>query len=96
MGTYIHKYATDAAFKTDYFGSNYSEPWVSLTTENEEVNFNNPFEKLEYYALASDEHVNLGILNPEGLYFNHGQNGPTYGMFGVYFHNSINSSQISD
>lgn len=37
---WLHNYDTDAHFSEDYNGSAYTEPWVSYTQENGEVNYN--------------------------------------------------------
>lgn len=37
---YLHSYDTDAHFSEDYNGSAYTEPWVSYTQENGDVNYN--------------------------------------------------------
>ena len=37
---YLHKFETDSAFEAEYNGEDYKEPWVSLTSENGEVNYN--------------------------------------------------------
>ena len=36
----MHLFETDASFKESYNGGEYNEPWVSLTKENDEVNYN--------------------------------------------------------
>ena len=37
---YIHLYQTVEEFDTDYWGEKYLEPWVSLTVEDEKVDYN--------------------------------------------------------
>lgn len=37
---YLHKYETVTAFTQDYNGTGYTEPWVSLTVENDAVSYN--------------------------------------------------------
>lgn len=37
---FIHNYDDLTAFNEDYNGSGYTEPWVSLTHENNKVNYN--------------------------------------------------------
>ena len=37
---FLHYYESDSDFQTDYNGEAYVEPWVSLTKENEDVNYN--------------------------------------------------------
>ena len=32
---FLHKYQTVTAFTQDYNGTGYTEPWVSLTVEND-------------------------------------------------------------
>lgn len=40
MARFLHKYQTLSDFNTDYNGSAYQEPWVSYTTQNEQVDYN--------------------------------------------------------
>ena len=40
MGKYLHRFETDAEFGPAYNGDFYHEPWVSLTVENGDVNYN--------------------------------------------------------
>lgn len=37
---YVHYYETDSEFRQVYNGNEYEEPWVSLTEQNGEVNYN--------------------------------------------------------
>ena len=37
---YLYRFETDADFKSAYKGEDYSEPWVSCTDENHQVNYN--------------------------------------------------------
>ena len=40
MGIYIHYFDSASTFDEEYWGSGYTEPWVSYIDENEEVNYN--------------------------------------------------------
>ena len=40
MGRYLHLYETASNFEADYNGTAYTEPWVSLTEQNGDVNYN--------------------------------------------------------
>ncbi len=40
MARFLHRYQTLSDFNTDYNGSAYQEPWVSYTTQNEQVDYN--------------------------------------------------------
>ena len=42
MESYIHLYKTNSDFTKAYNGTDYKEPWLSLTEENMEVNYNKP------------------------------------------------------
>ena len=42
MESYIHLYETNDKFTEAYNGPDYKEPWLSLTEENMEVNYNKP------------------------------------------------------
>ena len=42
MESYIHLYETNSEFTEAYNSPNYKEPWLSLTEENMEVNYNKP------------------------------------------------------
>ena len=42
MESYIHLYETNDDFTAAYNSPNYKEPWLSLTEENMEVNYNKP------------------------------------------------------
>ena len=42
MESYIHLYKTNDKFTEAYNGPDYKEPWLSLTEENMEVNYNKP------------------------------------------------------
>ena len=42
MESYIHLYTTNSDFTAAYNGPDYKEPWLSLTEENMEVNYNKP------------------------------------------------------
>ena len=42
MESYIHLYETNSEFTAAYNSPNYKEPWLSLTEENMEVNYNKP------------------------------------------------------
>ena len=42
MESYIHLYETNSEFTAAYNGPDYKEPWLSLTEENMEVNYNKP------------------------------------------------------
>ena len=42
MESYIHLYETNSKFTEAYNGPDYKEPWLSLTEENMEVNYNKP------------------------------------------------------
>ena len=42
MESYIHLYKTNSDFTASYNGPDYKEPWLSLTEENMEVNYNKP------------------------------------------------------
>ena len=42
MESYIHLYKTNDKFTEAYNGPDYVEPWLSLTEENMEVNYNKP------------------------------------------------------
>ena len=42
MESYIHLYKTNEEFTEAYNGSEYVEPWLSLTEENMKVNYNKP------------------------------------------------------
>lgn len=37
---YLYRFETDAEFQSAYKGEDYSEPWVSCTDENHQVNYN--------------------------------------------------------
>ena len=56
---YLHNYDTDAHFSEDYNGSAYTEPWVSLTQENGEVNYNKD-ENWISISYADSEHAGSG------------------------------------
>lgn len=96
MSNYIHLFSTTAARDAVYNGSGYTEPWVSLVTATDEVDYNHRYEKLPYYSLAANEHVNFGILNPEGEYYTTTSDGPIYGKFGVFFHDSVDGPNVQD
>lgn len=36
---FLHLFDDDASFEESYNGEEYKEPWVSLTEENDEVNY---------------------------------------------------------
>lgn len=40
MGKFLHKFETSAEFNSEYIGSGYTEPWVSLTQDNYAINYN--------------------------------------------------------
>lgn len=40
MKSYIHLYRTNSEFTEVYNGPDYDEPWLSLTEENMDVNYN--------------------------------------------------------
>ena len=40
MAKYVHLFETQADFTAAYNGSEYQEPWVSYTIQNEEVDYN--------------------------------------------------------
>ena len=42
MKSYIHLYKTNSDFTKAYNGPDYKEPWLSLTEQNMEVNYNKP------------------------------------------------------
>ena len=42
MESYIHLYKTNSEFTASYNGPDYKEPWLSLTEQNMEVNYNKP------------------------------------------------------
>ena len=42
MESYIHLYETNSKFTEAYNGPDYKEPWLSLTEENNAVNYNKP------------------------------------------------------
>ncbi len=42
MESYIHLYETNDEFTAAYNGPDYVEPWLSLTEENNAVNYNKP------------------------------------------------------
>ena len=42
MESYIQHYKTNSEFTEDYNGPDYVEPWLSLTEQNMEVNYNKP------------------------------------------------------
>ena len=42
MESYIHLYERNSEFTKAYNSPNYKEPWLSLTEENMEVNYNKP------------------------------------------------------
>ena len=42
MESYIHLYKTNDEFTASYNGPDYKEPWLSLTEQNMEVNYNKP------------------------------------------------------
>ena len=42
MESYIHLYKTNSEFTKAYNGPDYKEPWLSLTEQNMEVNYNKP------------------------------------------------------
>jgi hypothetical protein len=42
MGNYLRLFDTVSAFTEAYEGPSYGEPWVSLTQENRDVNYNKP------------------------------------------------------
>ena len=42
MESYIHLYETNDEFTAAYNSPNYKEPWLSLTEENMEINYNKP------------------------------------------------------
>ena len=43
---YLHNFETDAQFRAEYDGTGYTEPWVSLTQANGDVNYNKSAEPL--------------------------------------------------
>ena len=55
MGRYIHKFSTAAEFRAAYEGTAYTEPWVSLTEETSEVNYN------KYDPSNGHAYVDLGL-----------------------------------
>ena len=66
---YLHKYQTLSAFTEDYNGSGYTEPWISYTVENTEVNYNKHWLRIPQYRseqTVTDEgwtDEELNILN---------------------------------
>ena len=53
---YLHYFDDDASFKGQYNGNGYKEPWVSLTEENDEVNYNKKkYEPLTFNILSDGE-----------------------------------------
>ena len=42
MKSYIHLYKTNSEFTKAYNGSEYIEPWLSLTEENMSISYNKP------------------------------------------------------
>jgi len=50
---FLHFFETDASFEESYNGEEYKEPWVSLTKENDEVNYDKKkYEPLTFNILS--------------------------------------------
>ena len=53
MGRYLHLYETASNFEADYNGTAYTEPWVSLTEQNGDVNYNKKVAVTEFTVSLS-------------------------------------------
>lgn len=74
MKKFLHLYNSAVTFEADYNGEAYHEPWVSLTRENKEVNYNKPdpsnghcYVDLGLPSGTLWACTNLGAENPEDL-----------------------------
>ena len=67
MESYIHLYGTNSEFTAAYNGPDYKEPWLSLTEENMEVNYNKP-KLIDFstepltFNIVSDGTINWTVL----------------------------------
>ena len=67
MESYIHLYGTNDEFTAAYNGPDYKEPWLSLTEENMEVNYNKP-KLIDFstepltFNIVSDGTINWTVL----------------------------------
>ena len=65
MRKYLHKYTALSAFTEDYNSEAYHEPWVSLVTENKQVDYNKndaPVTEITWNYMYDEVRVNnLGI-----------------------------------
>ena len=66
MGKYLHKFSTQAAFEAVYNSDDYTEPWVSLITSTEQVNYNKNF-KNQYFTITALTSGNITFEMPYGL-----------------------------
>lgn len=53
---FLHKYQTVTAFTQDYNGTGYTEPWVSLTVENDKVDYNKNLTIIDFHPLGQVLH----------------------------------------
>lgn len=95
MAIYIHKFDVENVFNATYYGSDYLEPWVSLTTEGtEHVDYNRrqplTFTVLQNGTITVDTRSNSGNLYLERdiKYFKDGQ------MNTISLNSTNRSSQI--
>ena len=49
---FLHKYQTVTAFTQDYNGTGYTEPWVSLTVENDKVDYNKNLTIIDFHPVG--------------------------------------------
>ena len=53
---FLHKYQTVTAFTQDYNGTGYTEPWVSLTVENDKVDYNKNLTIIDFHPVGQVLH----------------------------------------
>jgi hypothetical protein len=67
MGKYLHLFNTENAFASAYNGSDYLEPWVSYTDEDDftpHVDYNHTFDIEVLSAMVKNRFINLETVNP--------------------------------
>ena len=59
---YFRYYETAEDFKDDYYGEKYSEPWLSYTLPQEQVNYNKTEEEQMFHTMFSFEVISGGSI----------------------------------
>lgn len=58
---FLHKYETVTAFTQDYNGTGYTEPWVSLTVEDDSVHYNKGVVVIDLHPLGESHYADFGL-----------------------------------